>query len=58
MDGDRLEAWWERLGQAVDRAGPDKERLFLVKLALLPGREIDDPARLEKLLGLALEDLT
>ena len=32
---DGLEAAYDRLAEAIDRAGPEKSELFLVKLALL-----------------------
>jgi hypothetical protein len=51
-----LEALWERLAEAVDAAGPRHEALFLAKLALLLGRELDLP-RVEALIATALRDL-
>ena len=52
-----LERLWERLAEAITAAGPEREALFLAKLALLLGREIDDAARTEALIALALRDL-
>ena len=43
---DRL---WERLAEAIDEAGPDKELLFLCKLALLLGHEIGDGDRVDSI---------
>ncbi len=52
-----LEALWERLAEAVTTAGPEREALFLAKLALLLGREIGDMPRIEALIATALRDL-
>ena len=52
-----LEAVWERLAEAVDRAGPEREALFLSKLAVLLADAIGDRARVERLIEAALEDL-
>ncbi len=55
---EQLETLWERLAEAVDRAGPQRERLFLAKFALLAARALADPGRVEQLIASALEDLT
>ena len=52
-----LEAVWERLAEAVDRAGPEREALFLSKLAVLLADALGDRARVERLIQAALEDL-
>lgn len=52
-----LEAVWERLAEAVDRAGPEREALFLAKLAVLLADALGDRARVERLMEAALEDL-
>ena len=52
-----LEAVWERLAEAVDRAGPEREALFLSKLAVLLADALGDRARAERLIETALEDL-
>jgi hypothetical protein len=52
-----LEAVWERLAEAVDRAGPEREALFLSKLAVLLSDALGDRARVERLIEAALEDL-
>ncbi len=54
---DDLERLWERLADAIDTAGPDRERLFLAKLTLLLANELADPVRTEILIGAALQDL-
>lgn len=53
-----LEAVWERLAEAVDRAGPEREALFLSKLAVLLADALGDRARVERLIRAALEDLS
>jgi hypothetical protein len=52
-----LEAVWEQLAEAVDRAGPEREALFLSKLAVLLADALGDRARVERLIQAALEDL-
>ena len=53
-----LEAVWERLAQAVDEAGPERDRLMLAKLALLFAEALGDAPRTYALIRTALEDLT
>jgi hypothetical protein len=55
---DELEALWEALAEAVDRAGPERDRLMLAKLALLFAHELGDAARARTLIETALENLT
>ena len=55
---DALEAVWERLAEAIEQAGPDRDRLMLGKLALLLAVELGDAARIDALIATALEDLT
>lgn len=52
-----LERLWERLAEAIAAAGPEREALFLAKLALLLGRELGDADRAEALIATALRDL-
>lgn len=52
-----LEAVYDALAQAIDRAGPDKAKLFLVKLALLNADAIGSPERFQQHLDAALKDL-
>lgn len=56
MTVEQLEAAWETLAEAIDRAGPDRERLFLAKLALALAQE-GDPQTLSRAITAALEDL-
>lgn len=48
-----IETLFDQLSQAVDRAGPEGETLFLAKLALLMAEEIGDPARIAALIAAA-----
>lgn len=57
MQDEALEALWERLAEAITAAGPEREALFLAKLALLLGRELGDLPRAEALIAAALRDL-
>ncbi len=52
-----LEAVYDHLAQAIDRAGEDKASIFLVKLALLSAQAIGDAAAFERLVEAALQDL-
>lgn len=52
-----LESIWKRLAQAIDQAGPEREALFLSKLAVLLADALGDRARAERLIETALEDL-
>jgi len=52
-----LEAVYDRLAEAIDRAGPDRSELFLVKLALLQAQALGDPARFAAQVEAALKDL-
>lgn len=56
-DTDLLEKLWEALAEAITAAGPERESLFLAKLALLLGREVGDMPRIERLIATALRDL-
>ena len=55
---ENLEKLWERLAEAIDRAGREREVLFLSKLTLLLGNEMQDLARVEQLIETALQDLS
>jgi hypothetical protein len=52
-----LETVYDSLAEAIDRAGEDKARLFLVKLALLNANVLGDPALFERHIEAALRDL-
>ena len=57
LSPDGLEALWRRLAEAVDRAGPEHDRLLLAKLALLLAEEFGDAALVERLIDTAGQDL-
>ena len=52
-----LEAVYDQLAEAIDRAGLQKSELFLVKLALLNAQALGDPQRFGQQLQAALRDL-
>lgn len=52
-----LETVYDALATAIDRAGPEKAELFLVKLALLNANALGDPERFQQHLQAALQDL-
>lgn len=51
-----LEAVYDQLAEAVDRAG-DRRELLLAKLALLLAHALGDPARITALIATAEADL-
>lgn len=54
---DGLENVYDNLAQAIDRAGEEKVKLFLVKLVLLNANVIADPEVFNQQLEAALLDL-
>lgn len=52
-----LERNWEALAGALNEAGPDKEAVFLAKVALLLSSMLPDPDRLARVIEVALRDL-
>ena len=52
-----LEAVYDALAEAIDRAGPERSELFLVKLALLNAQALGDPDRFKAQIEVALKDL-
>jgi hypothetical protein len=52
-----LEAAYDSLAEAIDRAGADKATLFLVKLALLNANALGDAERFREHIEAALRDL-
>lgn len=52
-----LETVYDRLATAIDQAGPDKAKLFLVKLALLNANALASAQVFESHLQAALRDL-
>jgi hypothetical protein len=52
-----LETVYDALATAIDKAGPDKAALFLVKLALLQANALGDEAQFQQQVNTALQDL-
>jgi hypothetical protein len=52
-----LEAVYDALATAIDRAGADKAQLFLVKLALLNANALGDERLFQAQISAALQDL-
>ena len=52
-----FESAYEALAMAIDSAGPEREALFLTRLALVLGHELGDIAAFRKAIRTALEDL-
>ena len=57
LPAEALEAVWRKLAEAIDRAGPERDRLMLAKLALLLTEEVGDPAVIDRLIDAAGQDL-
>ena len=57
LSTDGLEIVYDALAQAIDRAGPEKAPLFLVKLALLNAHALGDETVFQQHLQTALLDL-
>ncbi len=52
-----LENVYDLLAKAIDQAGPQQDKVFLVKLALLCAQERGDAALFSRLVDQALRDL-
>ena len=55
MPFEDLEAAYETLAMAIDSAGPEREALFLTRLALVLGHELGDIAAFRNAVRTALE---
>ena len=58
MPFEDFETAYETLATAIDQAGPEREALFLTRLALLLGHELGDIAAFRNAIGSALEGLS
>jgi hypothetical protein len=58
MPFDDLERAYEMLAQAIDRAGPEHEALFLTRLALVLAHRTGSIDVFEQAVETALEDVT
>ena len=52
-----FETAYETLATAIDAAGPQREALFLTRLALVPGHELGDIAVFQNAIKTALDGL-
>ena len=52
---EQLERMYEALAVAIDRAGPEKEALFLTRLALTLGQALGNADAFEAALAVALD---
>ena len=57
MPSEDFEAAYESLAMAIDSAGPEREALFLTRLALLLAHELGDIATFKRAMQIALEEL-
>lgn len=57
LDIGGLETVYDTLATAIDRAGPERAELFLVKLALLNANALADAGRFAAHVEAALKDL-
>jgi hypothetical protein len=58
LAADEMEMLWERLAEAIEQAGPERDRLMLAKLALLFAEALGDAPRAAALIQSATEDLS
>lgn len=57
MNDRDLEEIFDKIARAIDQAGPERETLFLAKLALTLAHEMGDPATVDAAISTALADL-
>ena len=57
MPFEDFETAYETLATAIDQAGPEREALFLTRLALVLGHELGDIAAFKNAIKTALEGL-
>jgi hypothetical protein len=57
MSSGDFETAYETLAMAIDSAGPEREALFLTRLALVLGHELGDIAEFQKAIKTALDGL-
>lgn len=55
MPSEDFEAAYESLAMAIDSAGPERETLFLTRLALVLGHQLGDIAVFKSAIRTALE---
>jgi hypothetical protein len=57
MTTEQLERLWFALSEAIAAVGPEREAVFLAKLALLLAHDLDDPDRVAALIEDAKQNL-
>jgi len=57
MPFEDFETAYETLATAIDQAGPEREALFLTRLALVLGHELGDVAAFKSAIRAALDGL-
>ena len=57
LSAEANERLYDALAEAIDRAGPEGEALFLTKLVLLLANQIADEASINRALELALHQI-
>ena len=57
MPFEHFETAYEMLATAIDQAGPEREALFLTRLALMLGHELGDVEAFRKAIETALDGL-
>ena len=57
MPASDFETAYETLATAIDAAGPERESLFLTRLALVLGHELGDISRFQTAIAAALDGL-
>ena len=57
MPAEDFEAAYESLAMAIDSAGPEREALFLTRLALVLGHQLGDIAAFRNAIRTALEGI-
>ena len=57
MPSEDFEAAYESLAMAIDSAGPEREALFLTRLALVLGHQLGDIAVFKSAIRTALEGI-
>ena len=55
MPFEDFETAYETLAMAIDQAGPEREALFLTRLALVLGHELGDISAFKKAVATALD---
>ena len=57
LPAERFEAAYEMIARALDRVGPERERIFLARLALALAHHLPDLQALEQALVIAESEL-